>query len=138
MRTADSDPSTVPETMHAAVYRGQSVVGIEEIADQRGVAAASVRMALQDFKPEGYVRVGDRFFISRAKLDEIDEKLRGVERLVDALGIIEASGVKEEGGKVLETLGYTSIWEGMEMDKVRISKTATKKTAAATSPSETL
>jgi L-iditol 2-dehydrogenase len=28
---ADSDPSDVPETMHAAVYRGQSVVNVEEI-----------------------------------------------------------------------------------------------------------
>ena len=55
------------------------------------------------------VRVGDRF-TSSAKLDEIDEKLRGVERLVDALGIIEASGVNDEGGKVLEVLGYTPIW----------------------------
>ena len=100
------------------------VVNMEDIANQKGVAVASVRMALQDFKPEGYVKVGDRF-VSRAKLDEIDEKLSGVERLTDALGIIEASGVKEEGGRVLEILGYTSIWEGMEMDKVRISKTAT-------------
>ena len=31
MRTADSDPSVVPETMHAAVYRGKSVVSVEEI-----------------------------------------------------------------------------------------------------------
>ncbi len=101
------------------------VVSIEEIANQKGVGAASVRVALQNFKPEGYVKVGDRFFVSRVKLDEIDEKLGGVETLSDALGIIEASGVKEEGGKVLEILGYTSIWEGMEMDKVRIVKTAT-------------
>ncbi len=100
------------------------VVSIEEIANQKGVAAASVRMALQNFKPEGYVKVGDRFFVSRAKLDEIDEELGGVEMLSDALGIIEASGVKEGGGKVLEILGYTSIWEGMEMDKVRIVKIA--------------
>ncbi len=118
----------------AIILKGD-VVGIEEIADQKGVAVASMRMALQDFKPEGYVKVGDHF-VSRVKLDEIDEKLRGVERLTDALGIIEASGVKEEGGKVLETLGYTSIWEGMEMDKVRISKTTTK--TAPTSPNETI
>ncbi len=81
------------------------------------------------------MRVGDRF-ISMGKLNEIDKKLRGVERLVDALGIIEASGVKDEGGKVLETLGYTSIWEGISMDKVRISKTTTK--TALTSPNETI
>jgi hypothetical protein len=42
--------------------------------------------------------------------------------LTDALEIIEASGVKEEGGRVLDVLGYTSVWEGMDMDKVRISK----------------
>jgi hypothetical protein len=81
-------------------------------------------MALRDFKPEGYVKVGDHF-VSRSKLDEIDKKLNGVEMLIVALGIIEASGVREEGGRVLEILGYTSAWEGMEMDKVRISKSAT-------------
>jgi len=113
------------------------VVDIEEIADQRGATVASIRIALEDFKPEGYVKVGDRF-ISTAKLDEIDEKLDGVERLVDALGIIEASGVKDEGSRILETLGYTSTWEGMEMDKVRISKTAASKTAAATSSNEAI
>lgn len=31
MLTADSDVSAIPETMHAAVYRGRSVVSIEEI-----------------------------------------------------------------------------------------------------------
>ena len=31
MRIADSDLSDIPETMHAAVYRGQSVVSLEEI-----------------------------------------------------------------------------------------------------------
>jgi hypothetical protein len=54
------------------------VVSIEEIANQRGVAVASARVALQDFKPEGYLRVSD-CFVSRAELDEIDGKLEGVE-----------------------------------------------------------
>jgi uncharacterized protein len=113
----------------AVVLKGD-VVSIEEIADQRGVAAASLKMALKDFKPEGYVRVGDRLFVSRAKLDEIDGKLGGVERLVDALEIIEAAGVRDDdGGKVLEALDYTSIWDGIEMDKVRITK---KRAATAT------
>jgi len=61
---------------------------------------------LQDLKTEGYVRVGD-IRVSRAKLNEIDENLKVVERLVDALGIIKAAGVKEES-RILETLGYTS------------------------------
>ena len=105
------------------------VVSIEEIAEQVGATIASVRMALEGLKTEGYVRVGDRF-VSRAKLDEIDEKLVGVDRLVDALRIIEASGVRDEGGKILEVLGYASTWEGMEMEKVKISKAVSSKTAA--------
>ncbi len=117
-----------------AIMVNGAVVSIKEIADQKGVAVASLRIALQDFKPEGYVRVGD-LLISRAKLNEIDENLKGVERLADALGIIEASGVKEEEGKVLETLGYTSTWEDLEMNKVKISKMVG--TTETTSPNET-
>jgi len=117
-----------------AIALNGDVISIKEVADEKGVAVASLRMALRDFKPEGYVRVGD-LLISKAKLNQIDENLRGVERLADALGIIEASGVKEEEGKVLEILGYTSIWEDVEMDKARISKIiATTKT---TPPNET-
>jgi len=37
--------------------------------------------------------------------------------------------LKEEADRVLEALGYTSIWEGMEMDKVRISKPVTTTTS---------
>ncbi len=109
------------------------VVSIEDIAAQRGVALGAIRMALQGVEQEGYVMVGDRLFVSRAKLQEIDEKLRGVEWLKDALEIIEASGVKEEegGGKVLEALGYTSTWEGLEMDKVKITKRKAVATPAA-------
>src|SRR6266571_3092758 len=111
-----------------AITLNGDVVSTQEIAARKGVGVAAVKMMLQDLKTEGYVRVGD-ILISRAKLNEIDENLKGVERLVDALGIIKASGVKEEEGKVLETLGYTSIWEDLEMDKVKISKmVATTKT----------
>ncbi len=100
------------------------VVNLNEIARVRGVSVESVRIALQDFKPEGYERIGD-LFVSRAKLDEIDQKIAGVEKLTDALRIMEASELKEEADRVLEALGYTSIWQGMEMDKVKISKTLT-------------
>ena len=115
------------------VLRGD-IVDIREIASQKGVAVESARIALQGFKPKGYVRVGDRF-ISTAKLNEIEKRLRGVEKFTEALGIIEALGVKEESGKVLESLGYIAIWEGMEMDKVRISKREVMKET--TSPNET-
>ncbi len=102
------------------------VVGFGDIAKEKSVSVDSLKVALRDFKAEGYERVGD-LFISKTKLDEIDGKLTGVERLVDALRITEASGVKEEDGqKVLDALGYTSAWEGMDMSKVRISRPAAK------------
>jgi hypothetical protein len=104
------------------------VVNLNEIARARSVSVESVRIALQDFKPEGYARVGD-LFVSRAKLDEIDQKLAGVEKLTDALRIMEASELKEEADRVLEALGYTSIWDGMEMNKVKISKSVTTTTS---------
>jgi uncharacterized protein len=98
------------------------VVSIEDVAKGRGVSPESMRLALEGFAPDGYVRVGDRLFVSRSKLDEIDRKLKGVGTLSEALAVIEGCGVKEEGGKVLDALGYTSAWEGLEMDKVKISK----------------
>src|SRR2546428_3475413 len=97
------------------------IVSLEEIARKRGVTIESVRTALEEFKPYGYAKVGD-LFLSRAKLEEIDEKLRGIQMLTGAIQVIEACGVKGEGQKVLDALGYTSVWEGVEMAKVRISK----------------
>ena len=106
------------------------IVSLHEIARKRGVTLESVRTALEEFKPYGYARVGD-LFLSRAKLEEIDEKLRGVQMLTGALQVIEACGVRGEGQKVLDALGYTSVWEGMEMNQVRISKsTATSRNAS--------
>ncbi|MDG7009143.1 MAG: DUF790 family protein [Nitrososphaerota archaeon] len=101
------------------------VVSLGDIAKEKGVSVESLALALAGFEADGYVRAGDRF-ISKAKLDEIDGKLAGVEMLADALRVIEGSGVREEDGqKVLDALGYTSIWAGMEIEKVRISKRTT-------------
>jgi hypothetical protein len=49
--------------------------------------------------------------------------------LTDALEIIEAFGVKDGGGdNVLEVLGYSSIWEGMDMNQIKITKNNKKST----------
>ena len=106
------------------------IVSLEEIARKRSVTIESVRKALENFQPYGYAKVGD-LFLSMAKLKEIDEKLRGVQMLTGALQAIEACGVKGEGQKVLDALGYTSIWEGVEMAKVRISKQSTAASGSA-------
>ena len=121
------------ESTVAVNLRG-GVVSLEEVAAQKGVSLASIRIALRNFEQEGYVRTGD-IFVSKAKLKEIEERLAGVEKLAVALRIIEDSGVKQEGGKVLDALGYTSTWEGMDMDTVRISKTLHAPAAAKGAPS---
>jgi hypothetical protein len=97
-------------------------VSLDELAGERGVTVDSMRIALRGFEPEGYARVGESF-ISREKLEEIGRRLEGIEKLTDALGLIEASGLKD-GESVLDALGYTSVWEGMDMDKARIRKKA--------------
>jgi len=98
------------------------IVRLEDVAREKGAPLEVVNLALQDFRPRGHVRVGD-LFISHKRLREMDEKLGKVEMLSEALAIIESSGVRgEEASKVLDALGYTSLWEGMEIEKVRISK----------------
>jgi len=103
-------------------FRGD-VVSIEEIAREKAVSREAASLALQGFKPEGYERVGD-LFVSREKLSEIDGKLSEVEKLTEALRIIESSGVREDNAtKVLDFLGYSSVWEGgVDMEMARISK----------------
>ncbi len=107
------------------------IVTLEDIAREKGVSLEALGLALRDFRPARHVRVGN-LFISEEKLRELDEKLGKIEKLTEALALIESSGVRErEASKVLDVLGYTSVWEGMVMDEVRISKPAV--TAATTS-----
>jgi predicted nuclease of restriction endonuclease-like RecB superfamily len=107
------------------------VVSLEDLAkERRGASLEALSLALQDFRFAGYARVGN-LFISQEKLEEIDGRLSKVEKLTEALAVIEGSGVSaEDASKVLDALGYTSVWEGMEMEKVRISKLSTKGGAA--------
>ncbi len=105
-----------------SIVMSGDVVSLEEIAKEKGVSLESMGLALQDFRPGGYRRVGN-LFISEEKLREMDEKLSKVEKLTEALAIIESSGVREaEASKILDVLGYISVWKGMEMDQVRISR----------------
>jgi hypothetical protein len=98
------------------------VVKLADIAKTKGVSLESLRLALTSFEPEEYSRAGD-LFISKARLEEIDKKIAGVEKLVDALRIMGSFGVAaEDGQKVLEALGYTTSWEGIEMENVRIKR----------------
>ena len=108
------------------------IVTLEDIAREKGVSLEAIGLALQDFRPAGHARVGN-LFISEGKLRELDERLGKIEKLTEALAVIESSGVRErEASKVLDVLGYTSVWEGMAMDEVRISKAAATATSKGT------
>jgi hypothetical protein len=97
-------------------------VTLESIAKDAGLPLESIRAVMQRFEADGYARAGD-LFISKRRLGEISRKLEGVERLTEALKVIEGAGFREEDGEaVLNALGYTSIWEGMDVTKTRISK----------------
>jgi len=118
-----------------SIILNEDFVTLEDIAEEKGVSLEAISLALQDFRPAGHARVGN-LFISKGKLRELDERLGKIEKLTEALAIIESSGVRErEASKVLDALGYTSVWEGMAMDEVRISKPSA--TAAATSKERT-
>ena len=88
------------------------IVSLDDIARKRGVILESVRTALEGFKASGYARVGD-LFLSNNKLEEIDEKLRGVQTPTGALQVIEGCGVKgliREFGPQIELIaGSTSF-----------------------------
>jgi len=100
------------------------IVRLESIAKSAGIPAESLRTVLQRFEADGYVRVGDSF-VSVSMLDEVGRKLEGVEKLADALKVIKDSGFREEEGeKVLRAAGYVSVWEEMDLEKARISKSA--------------
>ena len=112
----------------AATFRPESVVlrgdtvSLESIAKSTGIPLESVRAALLNFESEGYVRVGD-VFVLKGKLEDVGRKLEGVEKLADALKVIEESGFREEDGeKLLNAVGYASVWEGIDAAEARIYK----------------
>ena len=97
------------------------IVSLEGLARSAGVPLESLKMAVAG--ADGYVKVGGDLLVSQRKLDEVAGRLQGVVKLTDALRVIAESGFREEDGeKVLNAAGYTSVWEGMDVASARISR----------------
>jgi len=101
------------------------IVGVEELAQEYSVTIESARRMLQNIDFEGYRRIGD-CYISNAKLIELNKKLSTLEKLTDVLATIEKYGIKNPY-QLLEALGYTIIWVGLNFDKSKIKKAVDKK-----------
>lgn len=114
--------------MHIGALQKQSIqikgdmVSIEDLASAYNVSPESVRRTLQEVEVKGYRRIGESF-VSVKKIEELEEKIESLEeaKLSEAVAIIEASGLQNPQ-QVLQALGYTVIWEGLDYEKSRITK----------------
>jgi len=96
------------------------IVDIEDIARKHSISVESAKEVLQNLEFEGYRRIGDSY-VSISKLEEIGDRLRSTVRLSDALALIGAYGIRNMY-KVIEALGYTVEWNGLDLEKSKISK----------------
>jgi hypothetical protein len=93
---------------------------VEDIARKYGLSTEAVDKAVQSIDFDGYRRIG-KYQVSNAKLAEIEGKISSLEKLADALKVIEACGIKDPF-EVLKALGYAVVWEGLNIEKGKIRK----------------
>jgi hypothetical protein len=65
----------------------------------------------------------DSFLLSKRKVSEIDEILKKVYRLNDAMNLLEDKGVPEKCvTNLISRLGYDIVWKGIDLTNATISK----------------
>jgi len=110
----------------------EPIVKYEEFAARIGVSAESVRTALTEKPPEGYV-VLPNSLVKKDKLREIgktlEKQISQTSRLPlpQAAKIIEKEGV-EDTSNVLKALGYKIMWRGINPEKAEVIKPESKQT----------
>ena len=103
----------------------QSVVSFSRFADQTGTSIESVAEVLIKNPPSGYVALSN-VLVSEEILSQIDNALlealksEGEIALVYATKIVEKY-VKMDVTKILEHLGYKIIWQGINVNRAKIS-----------------
>ena len=110
----------------------EPVVNYAEFAARIGVSTESVRAALNENPPQGYV-VLPNSLVKKDTLKEIgktlEEQISREGRLPfsEAAKIIETEGVKDTAN-FLKALGYKIIWRGISQEKAEVIKPESKKT----------
>jgi predicted nuclease of restriction endonuclease-like RecB superfamily len=104
----------------------EPVVNYEEFAARIGVSTESVRTALAEKPPQGYV-VLPNSLVKKDKLEEIGkalkEKISQTGRLLlpEASKIIDKEGMKD-ASNVLKALGYKIKWQGISPETAEVTK----------------
>ncbi len=101
------------------------VIGIEDLARSHSVSAESVEVVLQGIDANRYRRVG-QYYVSVEMLQSLKEKIEslGEPTLSTAAKVIESHGLRNPTD-VLEELGYTIAWAGLDYEKTRVKKILT-------------
>lgn len=104
----------------------EPIVNFEELAMRIGVSSESVKAALNEKPPQGYVVMSNKM-VRKDRLEQIgrtiDERIRQKGRisLSEAAQTIETEGVEDATG-VLEALGYKINWHGISSENAEVVK----------------
>ena len=110
----------------------EPVVNYEEFAGRIGVSTESVRTALTENPPQGYI-VLPNSLVKKEKLEEIEKtieekmSMKGWLPLSEVAKIMEAEGVADVPN-VLKTLGYRIVWRGISPETAEVIRPEDKQT----------
>jgi predicted nuclease of restriction endonuclease-like RecB superfamily len=107
----------------------EPVIKFDEFADRTGVSVEAVRTLLDERTPENYILLPDSI-VRKDKLDQIRKHLdleiakTGKLPLTKAIEIAQREGVELTSS--METLGYKTVWHGIDAEKAVIIKSKNK------------
>lgn len=108
-----------------------NVISLDNVASKFGIPTESVLKAFKQIcsfddnnksAEQDFILI-DSFLLSRRKVSEIDEILKKVYLLNDAMNILEDNGVPEKCvTNLISRLGYDIVWKGIDLTNATISK----------------
>jgi hypothetical protein len=108
-----------------------NVISLDNVASKFGIPTESVLKAFNQIcsiddnsksAEQDFILI-DSFLMSRRRVSEIDEILKKVYLLNDAMNILEDNGVPEKCiTNLISRLGYDIVWKGIDLTSATISK----------------
>ncbi len=98
------------------------VVPLQKLTEELQTSKAALKRRLQNVPLKGYRLIGDDL-VSENKLEDVDRRLSqlGEAKLSTASGLMQEMGI-ENPQEVLEALGYSIKWHGLDQDKAQVYK----------------